>query len=76
MLLKDSERHPATVAAYMDLNPIRVVMAEDSAEYRWSGYEAAVHGVAPAQAGLKRMVMGGLSVGATGLALNGCLDSP
>ena len=33
-----------TVAAYIDLNPVRAGMAEDPAEYRWSSYGEAVGG--------------------------------
>lgn len=33
-----------TMAAYIDLNPVRAGMAEDPAGYRWSGYGEAVGG--------------------------------
>ncbi len=33
-----------SVAAYIDLNPIRAGMVEDPMEYRWSGYAAACGG--------------------------------
>ena len=33
-----------TLAAYIDLNPVRAGMVEDPAEYRWSGYGEAVGG--------------------------------
>ena len=33
-----------TVAAYIDLNPVRAGMTEDPAEYRWSSYGEAVGG--------------------------------
>ena len=33
-----------TLAAYIDLNPVRAGMAEDPAEYRWSSYGEAVGG--------------------------------
>jgi len=33
-----------TMAAYIDLNPVRAGMATDPAEYRWSGYGEAVGG--------------------------------
>jgi REP element-mobilizing transposase RayT len=33
-----------TMAAYIDLNPVRAGMAEDPAEYRWSSYGEAVGG--------------------------------
>lgn len=33
-----------TMAAYIDLNPVRAGMVEDPADYRWSGYGEAVGG--------------------------------
>jgi len=39
-----------TVAAYIDLNPVRMDLCEDPKEYLWSGYGAAVAGVGNAQA--------------------------
>ena len=33
-----------TVAAYIDLNPVRAGLVEDPADYRWSGYGEAVGG--------------------------------
>ena len=33
-----------TIAAYIDLNPVRAGMVSDPAEYRWSGYGEAVGG--------------------------------
>jgi putative transposase len=61
VLVEDSERSLATMAAYIDLNPVRAGMVEDPAEYRWSGYGESVHGGALAQAGLKKVVMGYLA---------------
>jgi len=48
-----------TIAAYIDLNPVRAAMVEDPAEYRWSSYGEAVGGGAKgngkkARAGLVR----------------------
>ena len=46
-----------TVAAYIDLNPVRAGMVEDPADYRWSSYGEAVsggRGAARARAGLVR----------------------
>lgn len=42
----------ATMAAYIDLNPVRAGLVSDPAEYRWCGYAAAVAGVKAARAGL------------------------
>ncbi len=33
-----------TIAAYIDLNPVRAGMASDPADYRWSGYGEAIGG--------------------------------
>ena len=42
----------ATMAAYIDLNPVRAGMVSDPAEYRWSGYAEAMAGQKLALAGL------------------------
>jgi len=41
-----------TVAAYIDLNPVRAGLAQDPAEYRWCGYAEAMGGAAGARRGL------------------------
>jgi len=50
-----------TMAAYIDLNPVRAGMVADPAEYRWSGYGEAMGATgrsgAKAKAGLVRAVM-------------------
>ena len=43
-----------TVAAYIDLNPVRAGIVEDPAEYRWSSYGEAMGGGKKARAGLIR----------------------
>lgn len=45
-----------TVAAYIDLNPVRAGIVEDPADYRWSSYGEAMGGGAAAQAGLAAVV--------------------
>ena len=47
-----------TVAAYIDLNPIRADLVNDPAEYRWCSYAAAVAGVKGARQALSFAVMG------------------
>jgi len=42
----------ATVAAYIDLNPVRAGLVDDPKEYRWCGYAEAVADRAGARAGL------------------------
>ena len=43
------------MAAYIDLNPIRAEMVEDPADYRWSGYGAAMGGDVLALDGLREL---------------------
>jgi putative transposase len=50
-----------SVAAYIDLNPIRAGICEDPMQYRWSGYGEACGGDKTARAGLKELI--GLSRG-------------
>lgn len=48
----DSEEALLTMAAYIDLNPIRARMVEDPADYQYSGYGEAVAGNKRARSGL------------------------
>jgi hypothetical protein len=48
----------ASVAAYIDLNPVRAGLVEDPADYAWSGYAEAVAGGRMAKEGLKRALCG------------------
>jgi putative transposase len=45
------------VAAYIDLNPVRAGMVEDSKRYRWCGYGEAVAGKKAAREGLQRTML-------------------
>ena len=47
-----------TVAAYIDLNPLRASMVRDPKDYRWCGYAEAVAGVKEAQLGLLSVMQG------------------
>ena len=47
-----------TMAAYIDLNPVRAGICEDPADYRWSSYGEAVAGGRKARAGLVRALRG------------------
>ncbi|HRI15731.1 MAG TPA: transposase, partial [Verrucomicrobiota bacterium] len=49
----------ATMAAYIDLNPVRAGIANDPKEYRWCGYGAAAAGDRRARAGLRVIIAGG-----------------
>ena len=44
-----------TMAAYIDLNPVRAGLVEDPKDYRWCGYAEAVAGARCAQLGLARI---------------------
>ena len=44
-----------TMAAYIDLNPVRAGLVEDPKDYRWCGYAEAVVGARRAQRGLARI---------------------
>jgi putative transposase len=48
----------ATMAAYIDLNPVRAGLVTDPKDYRWSGYGEAVAGRKRAKAGLQAVVKG------------------
>ncbi|MBK1828790.1 transposase [Haloferula rosea] len=47
-----------TMAAYIDLNPVRAGICKDPADYRWSSYAEAVAGGKRARAGLVRALRG------------------
>jgi REP element-mobilizing transposase RayT len=55
VLLEDDEGVLLTMAAYIDLNPVRAGMVRDPKDYRWSGYGEAVAGKASRRAGLMRI---------------------
>ena len=42
MLVEENENAQVTVAAYIDLNPVRAGVVKDPKDYRWSGYAEAV----------------------------------
>jgi len=44
VLVQDSEVALLTMAAYIDLNPIRAGLCEDPKDYRWCGYAEAIGG--------------------------------
>jgi hypothetical protein len=52
-VLVQGEGNPLqTMAAYIDLNPVRARLVADPKDYRWCGYAEAVAGHAKAQQGL------------------------
>ena len=61
-VLVEGEGNPlATMAAYIDLNPVRAGVVSDPATYRWSGYGEAMAGRQRAMEGIRRIY--GLSAG-------------
>ena len=52
VLVENGESAKATVAAYIDLNPVRVKLVADPKDYRWSGYGEACGGGKAAREGL------------------------
>lgn len=56
VLVEDSPETLKTVAAYLDLNPVRAGMVKDPAAYRWCSYAEAMAGDALCGAGLARVV--------------------
>jgi hypothetical protein len=56
MLVEGHELSLMTVAAYIDLNPIRAGMAKRVEDYRWCGYASAVGGNRWARMGLGRIL--------------------
>ena len=56
VLVEGSENALLTVAAYIDLNPIRAGLVADPASYRWSGYGEAIAGKAVARNGLNAIL--------------------
>jgi putative transposase len=52
----------STVAAYIDLNPVRAGMVEDPKDYRWCGYAAGLSGVGLAREGIREVVRQFLAV--------------
>ena len=53
ILVEDDSRVLSTIAAYIDLNPVRAGIVKDPADYRWSGYGEACGGSATARQGLR-----------------------
>lgn len=52
VLVEAGETALLTIAAYIDLNPVRAGIVDDPKEYRWSGYAEAVAGSKVARKGL------------------------
>ena len=58
VLVEVTGRTLATMAAYIDLNPVRAGIVRDPCLYRWSGYGEAMAGLTLARRRLRRVVLG------------------
>ncbi len=56
ILVQGSANALSTMAAYIDLNPVRAHLVEDPDEYRYSGYGEAVGGSRQARRGLRQVM--------------------
>ena len=56
LMVQEEERVLRTMAAYIDLNPLRAGMVEDPGDYRWGGYAEAMAGKSRARRGLVRII--------------------
>jgi len=56
VIVEEEERALRTMAAYIDLNPVRAGLVADPADYRWSGYAEAMAGKARSRRGLVRII--------------------
>ena len=56
VIVEEEERALRTMAAYIDLNPVRAGIVADPADYRWSGYAEAMAGKARSRRGLVRII--------------------
>lgn len=67
VLVEDEPMALSTVAAYIDLNPVRAGLVSDPASYRFCGYAEAMGGFKPARAGIVSLI-GGKQVWALAVA--------
>lgn len=58
VLVQGQDNAMATVAAYIDLNPVRAGLCDDPKDYRFCGYAEAVAGDHEARKGLQRIFLG------------------
>jgi len=56
VMVEGGENTLTTMAAYIDLNPVRAGMVNDPKDYRWCGYAAALAGDERARSGLKTVM--------------------
>jgi hypothetical protein len=58
VLVEESEDAQVTVAAYIDLNPVRAKIVKDPKDYRWSGYAEAVGKGGQSVEGISKLFVG------------------
>jgi putative transposase len=58
VLVEPKHQVVQTMAAYIDLNPVRAGLARDPKDYRFCGYGEAVAGSSPARHGLRSLIGG------------------
>lgn len=63
VLVEGAGRALVTMAAYIDLNPVRAGLVQDPKDYRWSGYGNAVAGSRLAREGITRIAQALLRTG-------------
>ena len=56
-MLVEEGKAARVVAGYIDLNPVRAGMAEDPADYRWSGWGEAAAGGRKAREGIRQVML-------------------
>lgn len=56
ILVEGASEALSTIAAYIDLNPVRATIVSDPKDYRWSGYGSCVAGNKKAVESLKRVL--------------------
>ncbi len=67
MVLKETPEALCSVAAYIDLNPIRAGICSDPRDYTWSGYGQATRGNSRCREGLKQLIRASKSAAPRGL---------
>lgn len=72
VLVEGSEEALRTMAAYIDLNPVRAKLVTDPKDYRWCGYAEAVAGKGAARRGLMHLMEGSASRWSKVLAVYRC----
>jgi len=69
-VLVEGEGNPLlTMAAYIDLNPVRAGVVDDPKDYRWCGYAEAVSGMKRARAGIVQVWADRIGEGGVSAAL-------